>query len=118
MRKLIIGGCVTAAVILVFAFFLGVFVLNSNGTDYFTQIDNNMIKPISEHGGMHYSYTLPAYNNNGESRDLKFETSRELREDAFLKLNVVSIRGVVSWEEVDYNDLPDSVRAVFPNSDS
>ena len=61
---------------------------------------------------MKYQYTLDCYNENGKKRELKFKTSRELKEDAFLKLEVKTF-GVHSWEEVQYNELPEKVQANY-----
>ena len=61
---------------------------------------------------MKYEYTLDCYNENGKKRELKFKTSRELKEDAFLKLEVKTF-GVHSWEEVQYNELPEKVQTNY-----
>ena len=61
---------------------------------------------------MKYEYTLDCYNETGKKRELKFKTSRELKEDAFLKLEVKTF-GVHSWEEVQYNELPEKVQANY-----
>ena len=50
---------------------------------------------------------------NGKIKELKFKTSRELRENAYLKLEVMLLTGVHSWEEVQYNELPDKVKANY-----
>ena len=61
-------------------------------------------------GGMGYSYTLFSYNKNGKGKDITFGTSRELREGAFICLTVMPIRGVLEWEEVQYDELPVTVQ--------
>lgn len=66
---------------------------------YFTQIDNTKIEKLSSTDDMKYKYTLECYNEKGKKKELKFKTSRELKEDAFLKLEVKTL-GVHSWEEV------------------
>ena len=53
---------------------------------YYTQIDNTKIEKLSSTDDMKYEYTLDCYNENGKKKELKFKTSRELKEDAFLKL--------------------------------
>ena len=53
---------------------------------YFTQIDNTKIEKLSSTDDMKYKYTLECYNEKGKKKELKFKTSRELKEDAFLKL--------------------------------
>ena len=53
---------------------------------YYTQIDNTKIEKLSSTDDMKYKYTLECYNEKGKKKELKFKTSRELKEDAFLKL--------------------------------
>ncbi len=59
---------------------------------------------------MKYQYTLTAYEKNGKAKEIQFKTSRELREGAYLELDVMSIRGVIDWREVQINELPDDVK--------
>ncbi len=59
---------------------------------------------------MKYQYTLVAYNKNGKEKEVQFKTTRELREDAYLELEIMSARGVVNWKEVQVNDLPNNVK--------
>lgn len=80
---------------------------------YYTQIDNNKIEKISSSDDMKYQYTLKCYNENGKEKELTFKTSRELKEDAYLKLEVKMITGVHSWEEVQYNELPNKVKESY-----
>jgi len=77
---------------------------------YYTQIDNTKIEKISSSDDMKYKYTLTCYKENGKKKEISFKTSRELREDAYLKLEVRSISGVHSWEEVEHDELPEKVR--------
>lgn len=76
---------------------------------YFTKIDNTKVEKLSASDDMQYEYTLPCYNKKGKNKELKFKTSRELKEGAYLLLEVRSL-GVHKWEEVSYNDLPESVQ--------
>jgi len=64
-------------------------------------------------GDMRYEYTLDAYNEKGNSKEVTFKTSRELKDDAYLKLDVMLTRGVKSWEEVQYDELPDKVQEQY-----
>lgn len=80
---------------------------------YYTQIDNTKIKEVSSSDDMKYEYTLKAYNNNGKEKEVKFKTSRELREGAYLKLEVMYIRGVINWMEVQTEELPDAVQTAI-----
>ncbi len=77
---------------------------------YYTQIDNTKIEKVSSSDNMKYKYTLKCYKENGKEKELSFKTSRELREAAYLKLEVLPISGVHNWEEVQYNELPEKVK--------
>lgn len=79
---------------------------------YYTQIDNTKVAKLSSTDDMKYEYTLDCYNEKGKKKELKFKTSRELREDAFLKLEVKTF-GVHSWEEVQYDELPEKVQTNY-----
>ena len=68
---------------------------------------------LSGNGGMEFSYTLPSYDENGGQEDITFGASRELREGAFLCLTVRPGRGVMTWAEVRYDELPPAVRAHY-----
>lgn len=61
---------------------------------------------------MKYQYTLTSYNEKGHSKKLKFKTSRELKENAYILLDV-RISGVHSWEEVEYRELPSEVKKMY-----
>ena len=80
---------------------------------YYTKIDNTRVEKISANDNMKYQYTLDCYNENGKKKEIKFKTSRELRENAYLKLEVMLVTGVHSWEEVQYNELPDKIKANY-----
>ena len=79
---------------------------------YFTQIDNTKIQSISATDEMKYEYTLDCYNENGNKKEIKFKTSRELREDAYLMLEVRTF-GVHSWKEIQANELPEKVKTAL-----
>ena len=74
---------------------------------YYAQVDNARLVDIIPRGGMFYRYELPAFDEKGKERTVSFETSRILRDEAYLRLKVAPIRGVVSWEEVQPADIPD-----------
>ena len=86
-----------------------IYFMESYEAVYYTQVDNTKIEKISSTDEMKYEYTLDCYRENGKKKELKFKTSRELREDAFLKLEVRLI-GVHTWEEVGKDELPDKVK--------
>lgn len=112
-----------AAAIVIAGLILGYTLLftGSNDTAYYTQVDNARFTQaggqgavdLSGNGGMDYSYTLPSYDRDGGQRDVTFGVSRQLREGAFLCLTVRPGRGVMTWAEVQYDELPPAVRAHY-----
>lgn len=77
---------------------------------YYSQIDNTKCEQIA---AKEYKYTLEAYNAKGKRKELEFKTNRELREDAFLEFEVMLTRGVISWQEVFYTELPNDVQSQY-----
>lgn len=76
---------------------------------YYTQIDNTKVEKLSTSDDMKYEYTLDCYSQKGNKKELKFKTSRELKENAYLKLEVKTF-GVHKWEEILFNELPEDVQ--------
>ena len=102
------------AVIIVIALLVGAYYFLVLHKDlYYTQIDNTKIEEISGTDDMKYQYTLTAYNKNGKEKEVQFKTSRELREGAYLELDVMQIRGVINWREVQIEELPDDVKTAM-----
>ncbi len=80
---------------------------------YYVQVDNAKTQELESKGGvidptggMALQYTLPAYDENGVQREMTFGAERELRDDAYLRLTVMPVRGVTEWAEVQYDDIP------------
>ena len=102
------------AVIIVIALLVGAYYFLVVHKDlYYTQIDNTKIEEISGTDDMKYQYTLTAYSKNGKEKEIEFKTSRELREGAYLELDVMQIRGVINWREVQIEELPDDVKTAM-----
>ena len=81
--------------------------------EYYVQIDNTKVELLTTTDNMKYLYTLTGFNEVGKEKEIEFKTTRELREGAYLKLDVMAFRGVVSWNEVQEDELPDKVREVY-----
>ena len=121
MKKPIVWFIAAAAVMLGLAALIGLWLVPQFGAgSYYVQIDNSRIEAggprngvVDFHGGMDYYYTLPAYNEQGQQKELEFGTSRQLREGAFLRLTVSPLRGVTEWSEVAYDELPAAVQSIF-----
>lgn len=79
---------------------------------YYTKIDNSKAEALPTKDTMRYEYSLDCYDKNGLKKTLKFKTSRKLREDAYLELEVRTL-GVHKWQELQYNELPSKVQKKF-----
>lgn len=100
--------------IIVLALCAGIFYFLENyEAVYYTQIDNTKIQKLSTSDDMKYEYTLDCYNERGNKKEIKFKTGRELRETAYLMLEVRAL-GVHSWKEVQYQELPEMVKGNLP----
>lgn len=120
IKKIIVGITVVAVIVAGFICFGMWFLSGAGSTYYYAQIDNSKIERTSSrggvidlHGGMDYSYTLHACDEDGAKRDITFGTSRELKEGAFIRLTVMPVRGVLEWSEVTYDELPAVVQRNF-----
>ena len=101
---------IVAVFIAIAIIYLGYYFSFAHKDLYYTKIDNEKKEQLSASDDMKYEYTLTSYNKNGKEKELKFKTSRELRQDAFLELDVMAMRGVVDWREVQYDELPQRVQ--------
>ena len=88
---------ILAVVLLILVLAAGAFVLLNHMENYneffYTKVDNSRVKEL----------------NVRADEEMKFKTDRELREGAYLSLEVRSL-GVHSWEEVEYEALPEKVK--------
>ena len=98
------------------AFIAIAFLATQKSTNYYTQIDNDWVTEIAPHGAMNYRYTLAACDENGDEKELTFETSKILTDDAFLCLKVAPFRGVVTWAEAQFEELPDTVQEKYSSN--
>ena len=101
------------------------FLSGFGSTDFYTQIDNSKIQQMDSNGGvinlegsLPYSYTLLSYDENGGEKEIAFGTSRELRDEAFIRLTVMPVRGVLDWSEVQYDELPAAVQEHYTAPES
>ena len=80
----------------------------------YVKVDNARVAAIEPRAGMEYEYRLDGVAADGAQVEIAFQTSRELRDGAYLDLETKPLRGVVSWEEVDYDELPAAARDKLP----
>lgn len=109
------GKIAVAIGIIVFILFLyGIYyLLVIQNSEYYTQIDNSKVESLSTTDNMKYQYTLTAYDEKGKKKEVTFKTNRELKEDAYLKLEVMLTRGVTNWEEVQFDEMPKEVQEKY-----
>lgn len=84
---------------------------NRLGADqYYTQIigQGTENKNKANNGAIYvsYEYELPAYNQDGDEKELTFTAQKQLREEAYLKVYVKNGKGVTSYQEVEKSDIP------------
>ena len=60
-----------------------------------------------------FSYTLPAYDEEGNMQLLDFSAHKELRANAYLMLYVKDSDVVTSYDEVQLDDMPANVKKHF-----
>ncbi|MBP3538808.1 MAG: YxeA family protein [Oscillospiraceae bacterium] len=96
--------------------------LSDSGIYYYTQIDNTKLEKNDARGGvidfkgsLPYLYSLPAYSEEGDARVCTFGADKELKEGAFIRLRLAPLRGVISWAEVTFDELPETVKAKYPD---
>lgn len=107
---------IIAVIVAIAICFVAIYFLENYESVYYTQIDNSKLKKISNTDDMKYEYTLDCYNEKGKKKEIKFKTSRELKEDAYLELTYMVTRGVSNWKEVQYNELPKNVQNKYANN--
>lgn len=109
MKKELIGYALVV-VVLILAFSMLYYLLIVKETPYYTKVDNTKVEE-KEDGK--YEYTLISYRENGEEKEIKFQTTRKLKDDAYLQLDVMFFRGVVRWKKVSINEIPIIVREKY-----
>ncbi|MCM1132879.1 MAG: YxeA family protein [Ruminococcus flavefaciens] len=117
MKKIII-----AVMVILVAGCAGIyaFIATDSSDYYYTQIDNSKMEKTDFNGGvinfegsLPYSYKLTCYDKNGRKKNLQFTAEKKLRDNAFIRLEVKSVRGVISWNEVWYDELPEAVQKKY-----
>lgn len=114
---------IATAIVVALAAVLLVIVSQTNmllAGEYYVKINNAHISENDSAGGVinlrssePNIYELDAVNEQGDEAKLEFGTSRELREGAYIKVEVQPIRGVVSWSEVSAEELPPNVASAL-----
>lgn len=112
MKKVIITVIISIILVLAAVFVVSSF-LFGNKSYFYTQIDNSKYTISQQKDKTYYTYRLTAYDENGKEREWSFDTLRELRSLAYLKLET-SAMGVINWEEVQWSEIPAAAQAKLP----
>lgn len=110
------GGCSAQGIARQFADELGQVAVEAPpmGATYYLQVDNaHVTEDTAGDEEMPYCYDLPAWSEDGIETSVVFRTARELRDGAYLRFDAALLRGMISWEEVDYDELPEAVQGVM-----
>lgn len=115
MKKIIAAA---AAVLIVgaagFAAWQGYRAVFTEPSVYYAQVNADKLTSAGENNNdFDCHYDLPAVSTTGEEKELGFDTSRELRDGAYLKLETLALRGVTSWEEVAWDEIPAAAQEVL-----
>lgn len=90
---------------------------NKKGTDkYYLQIVGEGEAYDSDPGDtedVRYRYNLPAYDEEGNEKDMEFTSSEPLTEGAYLIVYYRSDKGVTTYEEIQKSDLPETVASLL-----
>ncbi len=98
--KIFAGAAIVIFILLCIVGYRAVFV---DATHYYTKIDNSAVKQLKHD---EYEYNLTAYDEHGKMTEVTFKAGKELREDAYLELDIMLLRGVVNWREIQLDELP------------
>ncbi len=98
--KIFAGAAIVIFILLCIVGYRAVFV---DATHYYTKIDNSAVKQLKYD---EYEYNLTAYDEHGKMTEVTFKAGKELREDAYLELDIMLLRGVVNWREIQLDELP------------
>lgn len=77
---------------------------------YYCQIDNSLASYDQYDADMPWKYTLNGFDSEGKNKELKFNTDHKLKEEAYLKIEYMLIRGVIRWEVVELDNIPKNAR--------
>ena len=110
--KMVAGLAVAGAILFaVVALYRGVF---TDPEVWYVQVDNTCVTEAADNANdFPYHYELSAADARGATRVIGFDTARELRGGAYLRLEVLALRGVRSWEEVAWDEIPAAAQEEF-----
>ncbi|TYC47763.1 YxeA family protein [Weissella muntiaci] len=84
--------------------------VNYGGTDYYVQIlkDGKKSNETDDSGKTFhmYEYEEKAFDDRGESKNIKFNADHNLKHNAYLKVTYNKKKGVTNWEKVEKSKIP------------
>ena len=109
MKKLLLVGIPILAVLVALGVAYHFVVDTGTAARWYVQVDNAHVQPPGEDSD-EYEYSLDAYDEDGNRHDGEFKATRQLRDDAYLELRTMPFRGVISWAEVQPEEMPEPAR--------
>lgn len=86
------------------------YVENYSNRSYYVQIDSNgIIEKDNLKGDFllgFYKYQIKGFDSEGSEKKLDFTANHNLRLKAYLKVRENGKRGVISWEEINRENIP------------
>lgn len=97
--------------VLVLGALAGAFYLTNtdNSSTWYVRVDDAVAQDKGGGDEERWEYTLDAYDGGGAHRQLTFTAGKRLKDGAYLRLEYLPVREVVSWEEVQPEQLPQVV---------
>ncbi|MCC2337920.1 YxeA family protein [Bacillus tropicus] len=78
-------------------------------TMYYTKISGSGVQGENRR----YDYEVIAYDEKKKQKELSFSAGKKLREGAYIQLYYTMLRGVTSWKEVSFKELPETVQQQY-----
>ncbi len=104
---------ILGVLVVLFLCFIAYYYIFIFKTYYYTRVDNQKVEILETSDNMKYEYTLECYKENGNKKKIKFKTSRKLKDEAYLKIEYMELRGVYAWSEIEYNNMPSKVKEKY-----
>lgn len=99
MKKLLLVGIPILAVLVALGVAYHFVVDTDTAARWYVQVDNARVQPPGEDS-----------DEDGCRHDVEFKATRQLRDDAYLELRTMPFRGVISWAEVQPEEMPEPAR--------
>ncbi|MGE6258160.1 YxeA family protein [Heyndrickxia sporothermodurans] len=114
MKKLMIPGVILILIVGFILFIQNVNINRLGADNYYVQIKGpgEKSEDKASNGEIYtsYKYTLSGYDKKGNEKKLTFTANKQLRKDAYLNLFYKEDKGVTSYQEVKFNEIPDKAK--------